>query len=359
MATIGNALSGGNQRSLVGGNIRGITITDWPGGTINSITARLAGTNGDEYQACIYAPGAGGALLASSTVRTNIGAVNNYTFTFASESIPAGSHIFAIGSNAAASGDIIYDTHTYDGAFVLGAGVDPPPGTATFTADATRDYAISVDYTAGGASAPTIVDVDEDNTISVEQANVSVDITDGDNATIEVRQGDHTFEITPDSASATEVIFDMPITSTSGGTGPHKGAATVAVINDDDQEDTQAITITEAADELETLMASPSVDPEATIIVTDPPFVAGDYIRIRVLDAGFDQTDFTLNDDGTYDFTEGLNLEEVEGQHWVEATGIWSDWEPISEGVVEFESASGRTRDGRRRGMLRLIGGRG
>lgn len=242
---------------------------------------------------------------------------------------------------------------------VRASGVSGHDGAHTTSAGGDSVGVIIALTDAAGASAPVIVDVDEDNTIGVEQANVSVDITNGDNAVIEVRQGDHVFEITPDSASATEVIFDMPITSTSGGAGPHKGAATVAVINDDAQEDTQAITITEAADELETLMASPSVDPEATIIVTDPPFVAGDYIRIRVLDAGFDQTDFTLNDDGTYDFTEGLSLEDVEGQHWVEATGIWSDWEPISEGAVEFESASGRTRDGRRRGMLRLIGGRG
>lgn len=163
MATIGNPLSGSNTRALHRIH-RGIRVPSFPeAGTLNSIRARISQGSGtpQDFQAMVYS--AAGVLLYSSAVRADIGsAMANYTFTFAGESLSAGTeYIFAIGSNcdgttATAAIQWLSGTEAYDGYSSTTETVNPASDT-TFVIDGSRDFAIEVDYTPAGGAPTTLM----------------------------------------------------------------------------------------------------------------------------------------------------------------------------------------------------------
>lgn len=205
----------------------------------------------------------------------------------------------------------------------------------------------------GGDPAPSITDVDEDNTVTLEQANISLDGTAFDTATVDLEQGAATYSLAIDSQSATEIVFDMEAVP---GVAPKHGAATIRVTNGDDQDDTQAITI--AADAATDYVDIATVS-GGTILEFSPALDTGDQVQWRVTDVLFDETDFNVNNDGTFDITSGLDPADVEARRWDATNRTWSDWATIQISVAEFESGEGRARDGRRRGILSPLRGRG
>jgi hypothetical protein len=180
----------------------------------------------------------------------------------------------------------------------------------------------------GGDPPPSITDVDEDNTVTLTQTNIEIDGTDFDTATVDITQGANTFACSIDSQSGTAIQFDMPSLATAA---PKHGAATVLVTNGDDQDDTQAITISAVAGSDYVDVGTPNADPDLT---PDPlhDLVSGDQVRWTVTEMGFDQTDFTLNDDLTYEFTEGLP--SVDLSYWDQSDQTWSDYETFTFGEV-------------------------
>ncbi len=176
----------------------------------------------------------------------------------------------------------------------------------------------------GGDPAPSITDVDEDNTISQTQANVEIDGTDFDTATVELRQGGFVYTPSIDSQSGTAITFDMPALGATGPiSAPHAGAVTLAVVNGDDQEDTQAITVTDESGTETYLIGTPNADPDLRLTASADA-VSGDYVRISNV-VGGSITDVNVNSDLTWDADEAVTSFDV--QYWDAADGTWGDRE--------------------------------
>lgn len=172
------------------------------------------------------------------------------------------------------------------------------------------------------AAAPSITDVDEDNTLTLSQANVEIDGTDFDTATVELRQGAFEYAASIDSQNATAIVFDMPDNTLA--VAPKHGAATVAVINGDDQEDTQAITINPDAGTDYVDVGTPNADPDIRVTGSDDA-VSGDQCQWgNVQGTAVDETDVIVNDDLTWDASEAVTAFDV--RFWDQADSFWGAW---------------------------------
>lgn len=151
MATIGNTLTGGNTRNILSA-AKAIYVPSFPvNATINSLTAKITDTSAATWQAGVWLA-SDGTVVASGQVRTDITTVGSYTFTFASESLVAGTgYYFGVCCDSAAGATVSYvgGAETYEG---YQAAPETPNqiSTATFAADTTRDYSIQIDYTESG-----------------------------------------------------------------------------------------------------------------------------------------------------------------------------------------------------------------
>lgn len=224
-------------------------------------------------------------------------------------------------------------------------------------AEPLEDFFQITSYTDYGAAGIAIVDVDEDNTITLEQANVSIDITDGVGAEAQIRQGGFTYGLSEDSASATEVVADMIVIGTTGPVAaPHAGSADMAIVNDDASEDTQAITISNRANANTVLVGTPNADPDVRLDGT-ADVVAGDYVMWFGVVGGA-IGDVTVNDDLTWEADEAVTAFDF--QIWDAADGNWGTaaTQNINSSPA-FASGSGRKRDRRRRGFISPLWGRG
>jgi hypothetical protein len=157
MATIGNTSAGASTRTF-NSNIKGILISSFPeAATANSITGYFAAISGQSYQAVIVSQADYNTILASSSLRTDCSGTDWFTFnggTLAGYSLAASTaYLICIATTNGASGLFYYGAYTYDGVTGLSGvnGIDPVtfpvnPGVGD---DATRDYSIYLDYTAG------------------------------------------------------------------------------------------------------------------------------------------------------------------------------------------------------------------
>ena len=176
--------------------------------------------------------------------------------------------------------------------------------------------------TGDGAPAPSIADVDEDNTITLSQTTVEIDGTDFDTATVEIRQGGFVYTPSIDSQTATTIVFDMAAIGAPGPVNaPHAGAATLAVVNGDAQEDTQAITISDDAGTETYAVGTPNADPGLRLTAT-PDYEAGDYVRVSNV-VGGSISDVTINSDLTWDADEAVT--SFDHQCWDADDGTWGD----------------------------------
>lgn len=192
--------------------------------------------------------------------------------------------------------------------------------------------------------APTIVDVDEDDAVTQEQQGIEADCTNVDTATFLVRQGGmYEYSLNIDSQDGDTVVFDMPDLE-SGGASPHPGAVTFVVKNADDQEGTRSGTV---ADETGTISVAVSNPGSTGVIVLTPPAESGDYVRWRVTGGSFDETNFTLNPDMTFQLDAGLAAEIVaetavlELQAWDYNDGTWGQWADIGAQAAAGGSSTG------------------
>jgi hypothetical protein len=266
-----------------------------------------------------------GSFVAESTARTDIqtGAIAPYDFTFSVP--PSLSNVdYDIGLFVGAgAGNLNWDGDNASGTsrFMIVATyptITDPASWTTFTG-ILRMLVTTNDPGGGG---PTITDVDEDNTITLEQANVEIDGTDFDDNVVEIRQDGFDYVPSVDSANATAIVFDMTAVGTTGPvTAPHAGSATVAVINVDLSEDTQAITISDRSGSNTLLIGTPNADPDLRLDSTADA-VAGDYVMwFNVVGGAIG--DVTVNDDLTFDVAEGVT--SFDFQIWDSGDGTWGD----------------------------------
>lgn len=186
----------------------------------------------------------------------------------------------------------------------------------------------------GGTPAPTVTAVDTDNSVTNEQQSFTTTGLDISTAVATISQGGFTYTLAIDSQNGTTVVADMPVISDTGPTSaPHPGAATYRLTNADAQFDDQAITITDKPATDSVLVATPNTDPDAIVIELDLPAAAGDYVRWWIVGGTFDESDFILNDDMTYELDEGLALEldADEAELWMQAwsAGTWGDAQEV------------------------------
>jgi hypothetical protein len=205
----------------------------------------------------------------------------------------------------------------------------------------------------GGAPAPSITDVDEDNIVLADQTNVSLDGTNFDTATVDIEQGSTIVAQSIDSQSATEIIFDVVFDA---GVGPHlkHGSATVRVTNDDAQDDTNAITIEPEAGTDYVNVGTPNADPDLRLEAV-PDAASGDQVQWGNVVGGGDETDVVVNADLTWDVTEGL-VTAFDARCWDATNSTWGDWatQTVEAGETPGEPSTRRLRKPR---FFRLLRG--
>lgn len=225
-----------------------------------------------------------------------------------------------------------------------------------FTATATTTSNMHVVALTDEAAGPTITSVDADNSLALDDTSVAIVGTNFDNtvpkATAVLRQGGFDHALTASSQDATTFTTSLPDTVTSGGVGPKAGTASAVIINDDLQEGTRSVTLTNAAGTLSVDVVDPSTDPSEAIILV-PPAQDGDQVRWRLTGGTFSESDFTLNPDLTYEMAEGLLDELVaetatlELQAWDFNDSTWGSWseidftEPVAGGTSVYRMLLG------------------
>lgn len=193
---------------------------------------------------------------------------------------------------------------------------------------------------------PTIVSVDDDNTITSDQTDVGIAGSDFDSATVEIRQDSVTVQQSIDSQSATTIQFDV-VFDVSPSASLRHGDATLAVINGDEQEDTIGITIEPPSGHLYVDIATPDTEADNRITAV-PDIESGDQIQARGEGGGSVPTGLTLNDDGTFEFSPGNTPSAFDVRVWDVNDATWGAWATQAigaavEGSVTEASAFGAT----------------
>jgi hypothetical protein len=230
--------------------------------------------------------------------------------------------------------------------------------TGTLAASAT--WCIETIAVQEGGGGPAITTVDGDNSVELEKVPFNIVGTDFDNtvpkATAEIRQGSFTYALDIGSQDATTITAEMPDNLT-GGAGPVPGAGTIAVINDDDLEDTQAVTFLDATDTYAIEVGTPNADADLRVVASADA-VAGDWARVMNVIGGT-IANVTLNDDLTWSADE--DVESFDVQFWDQSDGNWGT--PATQSTsVEASIATRAIRNFRRavsRGFFNMGRGRG
>lgn len=290
--------------------IRDAASVTWEGFATEDVTVDSTATDQVIGWACSYDPGADAD--ANQTGQTVI--VDNFTSA----------------------------NHCIDIAFVNS------PGASTTTFSAFADYggiiAVSV-YEEASANAPSITDVDEDDTITSDQTNVVITGTNFDAATVEIRQGSVEVAQSVDSQTATAIVFDVVFDTASADL--KYGAATLAVINADDQEDTIGITINPPSGNLYVDVGTPNGEASNRITAV-PDIESGDQIEARGAGGGATPAGLTLNADATFSFSSGNTPAAFDVRIWDVNDATWGVWATQAiggavEGSVTEASAFGAT----------------
>lgn len=193
-------------------------------------------------------------------------------------------------------------------ASAAGTGSDVTISASWTTTNRASLILISVRPAGGADPAPTITDVDEDDTVTSNQTNVEIDGADFDTATVEIRQGAVAIAQSIDSQDADTIIFDVVFDA---GGGPHLkyGAADLAVINADDQEDEIAITIDPPSgfDFVDLSTPNTTADNRITAVAD---LESGDQLEISNV-VGGTIADVTVLDDATFTAEEAVTSFDV------------------------------------------------
>ncbi len=177
-------------------------------------------------------------------------------------------------------------------------------GSTTAQSDFTSITTVGIQKSVSG---PVITDVDTDESITATQTNVVITGTGFSSATVEIRQGATEVAQSIDSQSATSIQFDVVFDS--GSPDLKYGSATIAVINGDTSEDTEAITI--AAPTGKNYVTLTSIESVADNRITAAgDLEIGDQLEWSNVVGGA-IGDVTINADGTFDCDEAVTSFDV------------------------------------------------
>ncbi len=268
-----------------------------------------------------------GVGTASTTPAVTAGDDDMIADSISIRSTPTGITV-ASGSQTESSSQSTAGTLHHRTSYQDGSAAGDQPG---WTWTGSQNWTHKVYVLSGGTPAPTITNVDGDDTVTNEQQNVVMTGTDISSATVAIIQDGFTYSLAIDSQNATTVTADLPVIGNTGPTSaPHPGSATYRVTNTDAQTDTQAITITDKPDTLSVAVVSPILGSIIALQLT-PAAATGDYVRWWITGGTFDETNITINADLTYDVDAGLLAELEAGtavlrvQAWALSDGTWGD----------------------------------
>lgn len=189
-------------------------------------------------------------------------------------------------------------------------------------------------------SGPEITDVDDDEVITSDQTDVEITGTGFDNAAVFIRQGSIEVEQSVDSQTETSIRFDVVFEPE---IGPHLafGVGDLAVVNEDNQEDTIPIEVDPPDGQFYVDVGTPHANP-AERLIFDPDAEAGDQVWIRGVGGGAAPEGLFINPDLTGGFEEGAIAQNFEyrildrgGDH------RWGDWDALTVVVtLEVDKAS-------------------
>lgn len=193
---------------------------------------------------------------------------------------------------------------------------------------------------------PTIVSVDDDNTITSAQAGAVIAGANFSSATVEIRQGAVVVEQTVTAQDDDEITFNV-VFDLSPDPSLRFGAATLAVINDDEQEDTIGITIEPPSGNLYVDVGTPNSEADNRITAV-PDIESGDQIEARGEGGGAAPAGLTLNADVTFSFSSGNTPAAFDVRVWDVSDATWGAWATQAigaavEGSVTEASAFGAT----------------
>lgn len=170
----------------------------------------------------------------------------------------------------------------------------------------------------------SISEVGNNDVIASDQAGVVITGAGFDVGAVEIRQGTTIVEQDIVDADDESIEFDVVFETTSG-EDLKFGAATLAVINTDEEEATRAITIEPPIGQLYVDVSSPAED-EETRITAISDLVAGDQLWARGVGGGAAPTGLQLNADATFQFSVGSTPASFQVRAWDASDSTWGDW---------------------------------
>lgn len=191
----------------------------------------------------------------------------------------------------------------------------------TYTADANETTATQINAFAGagGTPAPSISDINGDDEVELDSVNNVLAGSNFDLATVQIEQDSEVTVVPFDNADADSADVDAPAV----GTAPRFkiAAATLRVINTDDQEDTLAITITAPADTDYVDLGTPTATyPRITAI---PDLASGDQLQWGNVQGG-SIGDVIVYDNASIAWAESVTAFDVRA--FDDVAKEWSSW---------------------------------
>lgn len=197
------------------------------------------------------------------------------------------------------------------------------------TLGSSKPYAGAIAVFLDAADAVTVTDVDTDETITADQANVVVTGTGFGSSqgagTVTIRQGSTSVAQTIDSWSDTSIQFDVVFDST---TDLKYGAATLRVTENGGAYGELAITISPQTGYVYTDLLTPNTT-SAYRLSASLDLAAGDQVRGRGLNGNPFPTGHTIETDATVTLDTGITGTAFEASAWDAGDSTWGSWARI------------------------------
>lgn len=180
------------------------------------------------------------------------------------------------------------------------------------------------DFNAGNLVGLSISEVGNNDVIASDQAGVVITGAGFDVDAVEIRQGTTIVEQDIVDADDESIEFDVVFETTSG-EDLKFGAATLAVINADEQEATHSITIVPPSGHLYVDVGTPNTTADNRITAVSD-LASGDQLWARGVGGGAAPTGLQLNADATFQFSSGNTPASFDVRAWDASDSTWGDW---------------------------------
>jgi hypothetical protein len=211
---------------------------------------------------------------------------------------------------------------------VSGMGSASPTGNITETVSGNFPTVVAA-VLIPSVAAPTITDVDTDETILDGQTGVAVTGTSlgttNANRTFALVQGSVAVDqVETGVGTDTAATLTIAVDAATGGDIKF-GAATLKVTRDDDATGLLAVTVDPPAGQLFVDVGTPNTTASNRITAV-PDIASGDQLQARGVGGGAAPTGLTLNDDATFSFAAGGTPTDFDVRVWDSSDSTWGAW---------------------------------